>query len=84
MLKSYLFQFFHSAKLNQRDFAAQLVLSSHLQLQKDGFLSTWGNSFVGPWDPSQGLHNPGKPLTLQSPVSRIEKVTYLVLQLILT
>lgn len=36
------------------------VLSSHLQLQKDGFLSSWTNSFVGPWDPSQGMHNPGK------------------------
>ena len=37
-----------------------LVISSHLQLQKEGFLSTWTNSFVGPWDPSQGLHNPGR------------------------
>lgn len=53
-----------SAKLNQRDIAAQLVLSSHLQLQKDGFLSTWGNSFVGPWDPSQGLHNPDEKIKL--------------------
>ncbi|KVH90881.1 Mediator complex, subunit Med13, partial [Cynara cardunculus var. scolymus] len=51
-------------KLNQRDAAAQLVLSSHLQLQKDGFLSTWGNSFVGPWDPSQGLHNPDEKIKL--------------------
>lgn len=51
---------FCSVKVDQRDAAAQLVLSSHLQLQKEGFLSTWTNSFVGPWDPSQGLHNPGK------------------------
>lgn len=36
------------------------MLSSHVQLQKEGFLSTWTNSFVGPWDPSQGLHNPGE------------------------
>ncbi|GJZ36600.1 mediator of RNA polymerase II transcription subunit 13 isoform X1 [Tanacetum coccineum] len=53
-----------SGKLNQRDVGAQLVLSSHLQLQKDGFLSTWGNSFVGPWDPSQGLHNPDEKIKL--------------------
>ena len=49
-----------STKLEQKDAATLLVLSSHLQLQKEGFLSTWTNSFVGPWDPSQGLHNPGK------------------------
>lgn len=49
-----------SVKLEQKDAATWLVLWSHLQLQKDGFLSTWTNSFVGPWDPSQGLHNPGK------------------------
>lgn len=36
------------------------ILSSHLQLQNEGFLSTWTNSFVGPWDPSQGVHNPGE------------------------
>ncbi|PWA99566.1 RNA polymerase II transcription mediator [Artemisia annua] len=53
-----------SGKLNQRDVGAQLVLSAHLQLQKDGFLSTWGNSFVGPWDPSQGLHNPDEKIKL--------------------
>ncbi|GFY84924.1 RNA polymerase II transcription mediator [Actinidia rufa] len=47
-----------STKLEQKDAATLLVLSSHLQLQKEGFLSTWTNSFVGPWDPSQGLHNP--------------------------
>ncbi|KAK1429059.1 hypothetical protein QVD17_11258 [Tagetes erecta] len=53
-----------SLKSNQKDIAAQLVLSSHLQLQKDGFLSTWSNSFVGPWDPSQGLHNPDEKIKL--------------------
>ncbi|KAK9079021.1 hypothetical protein SSX86_000690 [Deinandra increscens subsp. villosa] len=53
-----------SLKSNQKDTAAQLVLSSHLQLQKDGFLSTWSNSFVGPWDPSQGLHNPDEKIKL--------------------
>ena len=47
-------------KVDARDAATSVVLSSHLQLQKEGFLSTWTNSFVGPWDPSQGLHNPGK------------------------
>ena len=47
-------------KVGQKDAATYLVLSSHLQLQQEGFLSTWTNSFVGPWDPSQGLHNPGK------------------------
>ncbi|PON98052.1 Mediator complex, subunit Med [Trema orientale] len=49
----------NSVKVEQKDAATTLVLSSHLQLQKEGFLSTWTNSFVGPWDPSQGLHNPG-------------------------
>ncbi|KAF5773619.1 putative mediator complex subunit Med13, mediator complex, subunit Med13, MID domain of medPIWI [Helianthus annuus] len=53
-----------SLKSNQKDTGAQLVISSHLQLQKDGFLSTWGNSFVGPWDPSQGLHNPDEKIKL--------------------
>lgn len=47
-------------KGEHKDAATMLVLSSHLQLQKEGFLSTWTNSFVGPWDPSQGLHNPGE------------------------
>ncbi|ONH98989.1 hypothetical protein PRUPE_6G003600 [Prunus persica] len=47
-----------------KDAATQLVLSSHLQLQKEGFLSTWTNSFVGPWDPSQGLHNPDEKIKL--------------------
>lgn len=50
----------NSLKVEQKDTATWLVLSSHLQLQKEGFLSTWTNSFVGPWDPSQGLHNPGR------------------------
>ena len=50
----------NSVKVEQKDTATLLVLSSHLQLQKEGFLSTWTNSFVGPWDPSQGLHNPGR------------------------
>lgn len=49
-----------SVKSETKDSATFLVLSSHLQLQKKGFLSTWTNSFVGPWDPSQGLHNPGE------------------------
>ncbi|XP_071701408.1 mediator of RNA polymerase II transcription subunit 13 isoform X2 [Rutidosis leptorrhynchoides] len=53
-----------SLKSNQRDAGAQVVLSSHLQLQKDGFLSTWSNSFVGPWDPSQGVHNPDEKIKL--------------------
>jgi hypothetical protein len=50
----------NSVKVEQKDTATFLVLSSHLQLQKEGFLSSWTNSFVGPWDPSQGLHNPGR------------------------
>ncbi|XP_052190235.1 mediator of RNA polymerase II transcription subunit 13 [Diospyros lotus] len=53
-----------SIKLEQKDAATLLVLSSHLQLQKEGFLSTWTNSFVGPWDPSQGLHNPDEKIKL--------------------
>ncbi|XP_048235321.1 mediator of RNA polymerase II transcription subunit 13 isoform X2 [Ricinus communis] len=53
-----------STKLEQKDAATWLVLWSHLQLQKDGFLSTWTNSFVGPWDPSQGLHNPDEKIKL--------------------
>ncbi|XP_050278302.1 mediator of RNA polymerase II transcription subunit 13 isoform X3 [Quercus robur] len=51
-------------KVEQKDTATLLVLSSHLQLQKEGFLSTWTNSFVGPWDPSQGLHNPDEKIKL--------------------
>ncbi|KRH31605.1 hypothetical protein GLYMA_11G256800v4 [Glycine max] len=53
-----------SVKVDQKDAAMLLVLSSHLQLQKEGFLSTWTNSFVGPWDPSQGLHNPDEKIKL--------------------
>ncbi|GLU19597.1 hypothetical protein SLE2022_358380 [Rubroshorea leprosula] len=53
-----------SGKAEQKDGATLLVLSSHLQLQKEGFLSTWTNSFVGPWDPSQGLHNPDEKIKL--------------------
>lgn len=53
-----------SVKVDQKDAATFLVLSSHLQLQKEGFLSTWTNSFVGPWDPSQGLHNPDEKIKL--------------------
>ncbi|EOY08936.1 RNA polymerase II transcription mediators isoform 1 [Theobroma cacao] len=53
-----------SIKAEQKDAATLLVLSSHLQLQKEGFLSTWTNSFVGPWDPSQGLHNPDEKIKL--------------------
>ncbi|XP_075102287.1 mediator of RNA polymerase II transcription subunit 13-like isoform X3 [Nicotiana tabacum] len=53
-----------SVKLDKKDAATWLVLSSHLQLQKQGFLSTRTNSFVGPWDPSQGLHNPDEKIKL--------------------
>lgn len=53
-----------SAKVEHNDAATVLVLSSHVQLQKEGFLSTWTNSFVGPWDPSQGLHNPDEKIKL--------------------
>lgn len=53
-----------SGKQEQKDAATHLVLSSHLQLQKEGFLSTWTNSFVGPWDPSQGVHNPDEKIKL--------------------
>ncbi|KAJ8562552.1 hypothetical protein K7X08_031004 [Anisodus acutangulus] len=53
-----------SVKLDKKDAATWLVLSSLLQLQKEGFLSTWTNSFVGPWDPSQGLYNPDEKIKL--------------------
>ncbi|XP_074292645.1 mediator of RNA polymerase II transcription subunit 13 [Silene latifolia] len=53
-----------SARAGQRDAATHQVLSSHLQLQKEGFLSSWTNSFVGPWDPSQGTHNPDEKIKL--------------------
>jgi mediator of RNA polymerase II transcription subunit 13 len=49
----------YSSKAEQKDAANFAVLSAHLQLQNEGFLSTWTKSFVGPWDPSQGVHNPG-------------------------
>ncbi|KAL9271921.1 Mediator of RNA polymerase II transcription subunit 13-like protein, partial [Drosera capensis] len=53
-----------SARAELRDAAMRQVLSSHLLLQKDGFLSTWTSSLVGPWDPSQGLHNPDEKIKL--------------------
>lgn len=53
-----------SFKAEQKETATLEVLSSHLQLQKEGFLSTWTNSFVGPWDPSQGIHNPDEKIKL--------------------
>lgn len=53
-----------SLKAEQKDAATLSVLSSHLQLQNEGFLSTWTNSFVGPWDPSQGIHNPDEKIKL--------------------
>ncbi|CAH8358840.1 unnamed protein product [Eruca vesicaria subsp. sativa] len=53
-----------SSRAEQNDVATYLVLSSHLLLQKEGFLSTWTNSFVGPWDPSQGLYNPDEKIKL--------------------
>ncbi|KAL8555994.1 hypothetical protein ACS0TY_003706 [Phlomoides rotata] len=53
-----------SVKVDPKDAATSAVLSAHLQLQKEGFLSSWTNSFVGPWDPSQGLHNPDEKIKL--------------------
>ncbi|KAG6382238.1 hypothetical protein SASPL_158131 [Salvia splendens] len=53
-----------SVKVDPKDAAMSAVLSAHLQLQKEGFLSAWTNSFVGPWDPSQGLHNPDEKIKL--------------------
>ncbi|XP_022860473.1 mediator of RNA polymerase II transcription subunit 13 isoform X3 [Olea europaea var. sylvestris] len=53
-----------SANVDMKDAMTMLVLSSHLQLQKEGFLSAWTNSFVGPWDPSQGQHNPDEKIKL--------------------
>jgi mediator of RNA polymerase II transcription subunit 13 len=58
-------------KVEQKDVATCLVILAHLQLQKEGFLSTWTNSFVGPWDPSQGLHNPGKNYNLWSSTNHV-------------
>ncbi|VFQ93381.1 unnamed protein product [Cuscuta campestris] len=54
----------NSVKLDQKAAASLLVLSSHLELQKEGFLSAWTNAFVGPWDPSQGLYNPDEKIKL--------------------
>ena len=48
-----------SSKAEQKDALNNIVLSAYLHLQSEGLLSTWTNSFVGPWDPSQGEHNPG-------------------------
>lgn len=48
-----------SSKAEQKDALNSTVLSAYLRLQSEGLLSTWTNSFVGPWDPSQGEHNPG-------------------------
>lgn len=53
-----------SWKAEQKDAATYLVLQAHLQLQSNGFLSAWTNSFVGPWDPSQGVHNPDEKIKL--------------------
>ncbi|XP_020677957.1 mediator of RNA polymerase II transcription subunit 13 isoform X1 [Dendrobium catenatum] len=53
-----------SSKAEQKDAATFSVISAHLRLQNDGFLSTWTNSFVGPWDPSQGVHNPDEKIKL--------------------
>lgn len=69
-----------SLRLDQKDASTLLVLSSHLQLQKEGFLSTWTNSFVGPWDPSQGLHNPGKVIQLRK-FAYFARFTYLSIHL---
>lgn len=48
----------------QKDTATFLVLSAHIRLQNKDFLSSWTNSFVGPWDPSQGIHNPDEKIKL--------------------
>ncbi|KAJ1258087.1 hypothetical protein BS78_10G046800 [Paspalum vaginatum] len=53
-----------SSKAEQKDALNSIVLSAYLQLQREGFLSTWTNSFVGPWDPSQGEHNPDEKIKL--------------------
>ncbi|KAJ4755679.1 Mediator of RNA polymerase II transcription subunit 13 [Rhynchospora pubera] len=53
-----------SSKAEQKDAANYAVLSAHLQLQNEGYLTTWTNSFVGPWDPSQGVHNPDEKIKL--------------------
>jgi mediator of RNA polymerase II transcription subunit 13 len=54
-------------KAEQKDALNSIVLLAYLQflhLQSDGFLTTWSNSFVGPWDSSQGEHNPGNKLVI--------------------
>lgn len=69
-------------KVDQKDAATHMVLSSHLQLQKEGFLSTWTNCFVGPWDPSQGLHNPGNKCNLcviMTPINVVLRVQFLLI-----
>lgn len=53
-----------SSKAEQKDALNRVVLSAYLHLQSEGFLSTWTNSFVGPWDPSQGEHNPDEKIKL--------------------
>ncbi|AQL02787.1 polymerase II transcription-mediator3 [Zea mays] len=53
-----------SSKVEQKDALNSIVLSAYLHLQSEGFLSTWTNSFVGPWDPSQGEHNPDEKIKL--------------------
>jgi hypothetical protein len=61
LLYSTLFAFsvsYFSSKSKQKDALNNILLSTYLHLQSEGFLSTWSNSFVGTWDPSQGEHNP--------------------------
>ncbi|KAG8086379.1 hypothetical protein GUJ93_ZPchr0010g8621 [Zizania palustris] len=53
-----------SSKAEQKDALNNIVLSAYLHLRSEGFLSTWTNSFVGPWDPSQGEHNPDEKIKL--------------------
>ncbi|XP_044968116.1 mediator of RNA polymerase II transcription subunit 13-like isoform X1 [Hordeum vulgare subsp. vulgare] len=53
-----------SSKAEQKDALNNTVLSAYLRLQSEGLLSTWTNSFVGPWDPSQGEHNPDEKIKL--------------------
>ncbi|VAH52687.1 unnamed protein product [Triticum turgidum subsp. durum] len=53
-----------SSKAEQKDALNSTVLSAYLRLQSEGLLSTWTNSFVGPWDPSQGEHNPDEKIKL--------------------
>ncbi|KAL6647791.1 hypothetical protein ACP70R_015228 [Stipagrostis hirtigluma subsp. patula] len=53
-----------SSRAEQKDALNNVVLSAYLHLQSEGFLSTWTNSFVGPWDPSQGEHNPDEKIKL--------------------